>query len=74
MSPPVAGASAPGSTSPREPLTPAWIADNYSKIRYIHESCITFNAAFIALYLLLAIIAAPIALTRWLKRRKASAP
>lgn len=74
VSPPVAGASAPGSTSPREPLTPAWIADNYSKIRYIHESCITFNAAFIALYLLLAIIAAPIALTRWLKRRKASAP
>jgi hypothetical protein len=73
---PHADAAAPGyvatSSAPREPITRELVTANYDKLRVINESCITFNAAFVAIYLLLGIIAAPIAATRYIRRRRAA--
>lgn len=54
------------------PLTAEWVAENFDKARAINESCMMFNAAFLAIYLLLALIAIPTAVIRGFKRRAAA--
>ncbi len=53
--------------APEKRLTIQRLVEDYDQMRVINESCMTFNAAFIALYALLLIfllIALPIRLVR----------
>ncbi|MCA9563362.1 MAG: hypothetical protein KC561_07725 [Myxococcales bacterium] len=51
-----------------EPVTPAWVAENFESIRGVNESCIVLNAAFFLLTSLLLVIIGLVATIRGLFR------
>lgn len=65
-----AGAAPPTPRATAAPFDAEQARTDFERVRPVQESCIVYNAAFVFLFLLLGLIAAPVALSRWLRRRR----
>ncbi|MCB9521461.1 MAG: hypothetical protein H6699_11380 [Myxococcales bacterium] len=53
-------------------LTRRYLAENYGRLAYINESCMTFNGAYIIVLMLFGLAAAATAIPRSVRRRRAA--